>query len=137
MLKISMCLVCLHKLKKLRIILTTVLFCIVNNCSVSALEGRNHGFSQLMSLFLINNKIVCDIRIVSELVKAFDSHAEVWMFGSKSLQIYVIKTGSYSSTADCSTTGVSVTDPRRRLLQKGVQFLQGMCLVLDDLILVY
>ena len=50
---------------------------------------------------------------VAQLVRAFASQAEGWVFESQTRQTLVIKTGSDSSIAKRSAICVSVTGPRR------------------------
>ena len=50
---------------------------------------------------------------VAQWVRVFAPQGEGWVFESQPRQIQVVKTGSDSSTAKQSITGVSVTGPRR------------------------
>ena len=52
-------------------------------------------------------------KTVAQWARAFASHAEGWVFESKSQQTQVVKTGSESSNTKRSPVGVSVTRPRR------------------------
>ena len=53
------------------------------------------------------------VAAVAQSVRAFISHAEGWFFKSRPRQTLVVKTGSDGSTAKRSSTGASVTGPRR------------------------
>ena len=50
---------------------------------------------------------------VAQSVEAFALHAEGWVLESHPRQVWVVKTGSDSSTAKHSTTGATGTGPRK------------------------
>ena len=59
------------------------------------------------------NTFVLICAAVAQWVRALAPQAEEWVFESQPRQSYVVKTGSDSSTSNCSAIAVSVTGPRR------------------------